>query len=152
MILHFNKYLEFVRTGGKLVVINSNNNFNDTFSRLFSIQANESNTESFSNISGNMNQNVSISASGLVKRLEMKSSPELRILASYRNGNNQTIAPFAIEKIFPNGGRISLSTPKVTLTQSQIHHDNTSYLFQIFQGYWDFPPVKRQTFKVQCNR
>jgi hypothetical protein len=104
----YNSYREFCSNGGILVVINPNSNFSGTFSRLFSVHADESSTESFSKLSGNMNQNVSITVPGLVKRLELKTSPELRVIASYQNDNNQTVAPFAIEKTCSKGGRIVL--------------------------------------------
>jgi hypothetical protein len=104
----FNSYLEYVRAGGTLIVINSNNNFNGTFSRLFSVPSNESKVESFGNIAGNKNQNVMINIPGFVKKFEINSIPDVNLIASYRNINNQTVAPFAMEKTFSNGGRIIL--------------------------------------------
>jgi hypothetical protein len=103
-----NMYKEYVRTGGTLVVINSDNNFSGTFSRLFSIHSNDSNTESFTSIVGSNNQNVSINVPGLVKKINMKSVPDTKEIASYRDNNNQTVAPFAIEKTFLTGGKIVL--------------------------------------------
>jgi hypothetical protein len=64
---NLNKYLDYIRTGGRLVIKDSDNNSNRTFSRLFSTNLNESIIESFSSISGNNNQNVSISVPRLVK-------------------------------------------------------------------------------------
>ena len=103
-----NMYKEYVRTGGTLVVINSDNNFSGTFSRLFSIHSNESNTESFTSIVGSNNQNVSVKVPGLVKKINMKSIPDTKEIASYQDNNNQTVAPFAIEKTYPTGGKIVL--------------------------------------------
>jgi hypothetical protein len=104
-----NKYIEYVRTGGKLIVINSNNNFNGSFSQLFAIQSNDSNREAFTNIAWHKNrQNALLNVPGLVNKIEMKSYPDTNVLASYQNKNNQTIAPFVIEKNFSNGGKIVL--------------------------------------------
>jgi hypothetical protein len=103
-----NSYLEYVRAGGTLIAINSDNNFNGTFSRLFSVHSKESKVESFANIAGNKNQNVMLNIPGYVKRFEINSIPDVNLIASYRNINNQTVAPFAMEKIFSNGGRIIL--------------------------------------------
>ena len=55
-----NRYLEYVREGGTLIAINSDNNFNGTFSRLFSIIPNENKTESFSNIVSHKYQNLDV--------------------------------------------------------------------------------------------
>jgi hypothetical protein len=99
------KYLEHLRSGGKIVAINSDNNFNGTFSRLFSIRSDKGNTESFNNIGGNNSVN-SINVPGLVKKIDM--DPNVSQIAWYRNGNNQSVAPFAIEKTYPNGGKILL--------------------------------------------
>jgi hypothetical protein len=104
-----NKYLEYVRTGGKLIAINSDNNFNGSFSHLFAIQSNDSHREAFTNIAWHKKpQNVSLNVPGLVNRIEMKSYAATNVLASYQNKNNEKIAPFVIEKNFPNGGKIVL--------------------------------------------
>lgn len=104
-----NKYLSYVSTGGKLIAINSNNNFNGSFSQLFAIQSNDSNREAFTNIAWHKkDQNVSLNVPRLVNRIEMKSYSDTDVLASYQNKNNQTIVPFVIEKNFPNGGKIVL--------------------------------------------
>ena len=102
------RYLEYVYAGGRLIVINSNNNFTGNFSQLFSIQSNANITQEFTKIVGNKDQNVSINIPGLVRSFEIRSFPDVKVIASYRNNNNQTIAPFIIEKIFSNGGRILL--------------------------------------------
>ena len=49
---------------------------------------------------------VNVAVAGLVKRIELGSTAEVKEIASYINKNNQTIAPFAIEKKFSNDGRI----------------------------------------------
>jgi len=107
----YNRYREFCSTGGILVIINHNSsNFNGTFSRLLSIHGHESKLDSFSKLSGNMNQNqnLSISIPGLVKRFEFEATPDLRVIASYQNHNGLSVAPFAVEKTCTNGGKIVL--------------------------------------------
>ena len=104
--VRFNKYLDYVRAGGSLIVINSNNNFNSSFGKLFSLQFNDGKSEEFTAIAANTNRNDLVNVAGLVKRIELGSTAEVKEIASYINKNNQTIAPFAIEKKFSNGGRI----------------------------------------------
>jgi len=104
-----NQYLEYVRAGGKLIVINSDNNFSQPFSQLFSIQSNDTQEQTFTNIAWDKgDQNVLLNVPGIVKRMEIQSSPDLNLIATYRNANNQTVAPFLIEKLFSNGGKIVL--------------------------------------------
>ena len=98
-----NRYLDYVHAGGILVVINSDNNFNNTFSRLFSLGSNASNLKSFTNIAPKMNQSFSIGVRGETINFTVPSSPEEKITSVYRNDSNQTIAPFTIEKIFSKG-------------------------------------------------
>jgi len=102
----FNIYLNYVRTGGTLVIINSNNNFSSSFAQLFSLKPNDGKTEEFTSIDGKKNHNDLVNVNGLVKRFELQPSSDVNIIATYKNKNNQTIAPFAIEKTFPNQGRI----------------------------------------------
>jgi hypothetical protein len=104
----FNRYLDYVRGGGKLIVINSDSNFNGTFSKLFQIRSNESKAEPFTSITGNKNQTNLIDVPGLVKRFEMRQLTDVNVKASYRNNNNQTVAPFVIEKTYSNDGRLIL--------------------------------------------
>jgi hypothetical protein len=95
-----------VRAGGTLIIINSNNNFSSSFAQLFSLKSNDAKTEEFTSIDGRKNQNHLVNVTGLVKRFELQPSSDVNIMATYQNKNNQTIAPFAIEKTFPNQGKI----------------------------------------------
>lgn len=103
------KYLDYVRTGGKLIVLNSYNNFSEPFSQLFSIRSNDTKEQAFANIAWNKGDGkVLLDVPGMVKSMKMQSFPDVSVIASYRNNNNQTIAPFVIEKQFSNGGKIVL--------------------------------------------
>jgi hypothetical protein len=101
----FNKYLEYVGKGGTIVVMDSDN-LNGRFGQLFSLRSYDNETEEFTRITGDNNQSLSIS--GLVKRVEMNSSPNVKVISTYRDKGNKTVAPFAIEKHFSNGGKILL--------------------------------------------
>jgi hypothetical protein len=100
----YNRYLDYVRKGGTLVVFNSDNNFKGRFGQLFLTRSNDNETASFSKISGENNQFLNIS--GLVKKVQINSSKSVNVIATYRDDANQTVSPFAVEKNFPNGGRI----------------------------------------------
>jgi hypothetical protein len=106
--LTFNRYLEYARQGGTLVIINSDpDNFKARFSHLFSLDSNDNNeSQIFTKISGLDNQSITVS--GLVKRVEMNHSADSEVIATYRDKQDKIIAPFAIEKHFSNGGRIIL--------------------------------------------
>ena len=102
------KYLDYVHEGGTLIVINSDSNFNGNFSRLFSISTHEVVPYPFDKIEENSYQNNFINVSGFVKRLDIESSPGLKVISSYRNNKDEIVAPFAVEKIFSDGGKIIL--------------------------------------------
>lgn len=102
----FNYYLNYARSGGTLVVINSDDNFNGRFGKLFSIESKSNQTEEFTRVIRHDNQQVLLNASGTGKDIEIKPSADVNVMASYRNEDYEGIAPFAIEKHFPNSGRI----------------------------------------------
>ena len=104
----FNRYLDYVHAGGTWIVMNSHNNFSEISGQLFSLKSNESQTEAFTNIAGNKNQPFLINVPGLVKRVDMVPDPDIYVIASYRDNNNEAIAPFILERIFPSGGKILL--------------------------------------------
>jgi hypothetical protein len=97
-------YLHFAMSGGTLVVMNSDGNFNGSFSKFFSIEP-KNNITKFTSIRQD-NQHVFLNVSGLVRNVELKPSSDVNVIASYRNEDNKVIAPFAIEKTFDNNGRI----------------------------------------------
>ena len=106
-----NTYFEYARSGGTLVVVNSDNNFSRTLSNFYSINSSQSIDEPFSRIFMNSNQNnqILVNLHGVVKTVETSWPPELNITASYRNSNNELIAPFAIEKNFSKGKIVLLN-------------------------------------------
>jgi hypothetical protein len=102
------EYLDYVREGGTLIVVESQNNSGTVFNQLFSLKSTDNKEETFTSITGDKNQQPLINVSGLVNRINMTSSPGIELIASYRNNKNETIAPFIIERNFSSGGKIIL--------------------------------------------
>jgi hypothetical protein len=100
----FKDYLHHAMSGGTLVVMNSDGNFNGSFSKFFSIEP-SSNKTKFTSIRQD-DQHVFLNVSGMVRNVELKPSFDVNVIASYRDKDNKLIAPFAIEKTFDNNGRI----------------------------------------------
>lgn len=106
----FNYYMQYVKEGGTLVIINSDSNFKGRFSTLFSIQNNtNASWINFTSIEGKGGEIPNIS--GTVKNISTYQSANASILASYVDNDSSTakpVAPFALEKQYPNGGKIIL--------------------------------------------
>ena len=102
------RYMDYLNAGGKLIVINSNNNFSGNFSQLFSLKSSDNITNIFTKIVTNKTHSTLLNISGLVKSVQMRPSPNTNVIASYRDSNDRILAPFIMEKIFPNGGRLLL--------------------------------------------
>jgi len=102
----FHEYLNYARSGGTLVVINSDDKFNGRFSKLFSIEPNANKSEVFTHITRDNDQNVILNVSGTLKHIEVKPSSDLNVIASYRNNDDKAVVPFAIEKHISDKGRI----------------------------------------------
>jgi hypothetical protein len=101
-------YLDYVREGGKLILISSYNSFSELFHSIFSLKLSEGKEEPFTHIAGHQNQNVSINVTGSVHRINIESLPDVHVIASYRNNKNEAISPFIITKDFSGGGKIVL--------------------------------------------
>ena len=102
---NYNKYLEFVRKGGTLVVINTDKNFSGLFSKLLSIRpVNETKFDSIL-YSGIGQQQQRLNISGLAYSIASNSTDAI-VTSSYVY-DNQKVAPLAIEKNYGKfGGRI----------------------------------------------
>jgi hypothetical protein len=113
-----NKYLEFVRSGGNLIVINTDiKNYEGMFSKLLSLKPgtltefnsiiSDLHAESKSKVPGKYSLNTEIS--GVTRYIGYKKSPDVTVKSFYvdksdKDNNNQTVAvPFAIEKNYGNG-------------------------------------------------
>ena len=113
-------YLEHVKRGGTIIVVNSDDddnssNVNGIFGRLLGIQ-NGVNVSTFNNIGQSSmikgqqkhlygQQQYNIKVSGITRDIQFKRDPNVKVLSFYLNNSNR-VAPFAIEKDYPQGGRI----------------------------------------------
>ena len=102
----FNHLLNYTKSGGTLVVINSDDKYQGRFSRLFSIEPIANNTEEFSRIASDDQHGVMLNVSGTLKDIKIKPSPDSNVIASYRKNDSRAIVPFAIEKHISDKGRI----------------------------------------------
>jgi hypothetical protein len=102
----FNRYLNYVKAGGTLVVINSDGNIDGRFGKLLSMQVRSNNTQKFTDIVKANGEKTFLNVSGFARDIDIKPSTDTNITAYYRNNENKLIKPFAIEKHFTNSGRI----------------------------------------------
>jgi hypothetical protein len=102
----FNQLLNYTKSGGTLVVINSDDKFQGKFSKLFSITPNVTTTENFIRIARDDNQGDMINVTGTVNDIKLGPSVNTSVVASYINVDNKSIVPFAIEKNMADKGRI----------------------------------------------
>lgn len=102
----FNRYLDYVRKGGTLIVFNSGNTIDGTFNKFFSI--NSTNVDlNFSKITfSDDNHQNDIAISGKARVLNIPPENGLKTVSFYSDKSNNNITPFAIEKKFPNGGKV----------------------------------------------
>ena len=102
----FNNYLNYVRSGGTLVVSNSHGNMVGQFAKLLSIKFKSNNTDKFDDIVKGNEQNAFLNVTGYARDIEVKPSFDTNVIAYYRNHENKSMMPFAIERHFTNSGRI----------------------------------------------
>ena len=77
---------------------------------------------------------MSINIPGSVNKINTQ-TPDIQVIASYRNDKNEIIAPFIIEKTFPTGG-------KILLLNSEGYFNSISNLpNQYFSGLSDIPSL-----------
>ena len=127
------KYLEYVRSGGILIAINSDNEFNGTFSRLFSVQTDENKRASFTNIASSNNQNFSIDLRGKAIRFGIEPSAGEKVTSTYQNISRESIAPFTIEKILSKGKIILVNAEPLFSSISQYPREHFHSLSNISQ-------------------
>jgi hypothetical protein len=102
----FNRYLDFGRKGGALVVINSDGNSIGKFGKFLSIQAMSNDTMNFTGVVSNGSRTVTTNVSSTANGIAIKPSNDTNIIAYYTNNGSKEIKPFAIEKNLDNNGRI----------------------------------------------
>ncbi len=104
--IKFNKYLDYVREGGTLVVINSDDDSIGKFGNFLSISENSNDTMNFTGIVNSGNPPVTINVTGTAIDFAIKPSNDTNTIAYYSKSGSKEIKPFAIEKTMNNSGRI----------------------------------------------
>lgn len=132
----FKKYIEYARSGGTLIVMNPED-FNGKFSKFLSVETSANKTK-FSYLKLD-NTSSFIKVSGVVKNIRMKPSSDTFVTASYRDNNNNFVAPLTIERHFPNGGKIILLNNQGYF--DAIQDSPTKYFLSLtdFYKFFDLP-------------
>ena len=102
---NFNTYLEYVRMGGTLIVLNSENTEDGVFANYISVNSTNELSE-FTKIASYNNDHNNINISGKTRITRMPLENDLKVISFYNDNLNNKISPFAIEKEFPNNGKI----------------------------------------------
>ena len=103
---NFNTYLEYVRMGGTVIVLNSGNTVDGMFANFLSLNSTNEFSEFSKIVSSYNNHHNNINISGKTRILKMPLENDLKVVSFYNDNLNNKISPFAIEKEFPNGGKI----------------------------------------------
>ena len=80
-----NNYLNYVRSGGTLVVINSDGNFVGSFGKLLSMQVRSNTTEKFTDVVRENGEKVLLNVSGFARDIDIIQSNDTNVIAYYRN-------------------------------------------------------------------
>jgi hypothetical protein len=102
----FNRYLNYAKEGGTLIVINSDNNVEGKFAKLLLLKQKSNTTDRFTGILKNGTHTPILNMSGIASNLEIEPSPGTNVIAAYRTNETKLGIPFAIEKNLTNNGRI----------------------------------------------
>ena len=102
----FNHLINYTKSGGTLVVINSDDKFQGRFSKLFSVKPNGTTIENFTRIEGIDNQENVINVSGTVTDIKVGPSVDMGVTASYITVDNKSTVPFTLEKNMSSKGKI----------------------------------------------
>ena len=104
--VNFQRYLEFVKEGGTIIVINTDGKFVGGFSKLLSLKGgNETKFDSISQI-GARQLSQTLAISGSARSILDLESVNASVKSFYMN-NNRKVSAFAIDKTYGDaGGRI----------------------------------------------
>ena len=103
---NFSTYLEYVRTGGTVIVLNSADNVDGMFGKFLSLNSTKVFSEFSRIVSSYNNHQNNINITGKARVLKMPVENDLKMVSFYSDKLNNKISPFAIQKEFPNGGKI----------------------------------------------
>lgn len=101
--IQFNRYLDYARTGGTLVIINSNNSVEGKFAKMLLLQNFSNTTEKFTGIQMDGNQNAFLNISGNTRNLKINPELGFHILGRYVSTETNQSHPFVIEKKIDDG-------------------------------------------------
>ena len=104
-------YLDYVRSGGTLIVINSDNS-TGKFAELFSVSSTANNTEKFSSLIKGDNQNAFMNVNGFVRGIAINETSDMNVVASYFDEETKLSTPFVIQKNLTNNGHITYVNAK----------------------------------------
>jgi hypothetical protein len=103
--IKFRTYLDYVRSGGTLIVINSGNS-TGKFANFLSIENTANDTEKFTNLVKGDDHSTFLNISGVVKSITVNSSSDLKVVASYFDEKTKHSSPFVVERNLTNNGHI----------------------------------------------
>ncbi len=103
----FNNLLNYTRSGGKLFIINPSDKFEGKFDKLFLSEPMVNETRQFKRITSDDKNGFVLDVTGKIKDSRVKPSSDIKVIASYKNNDNEAIAPFVIEKNVSDNGRIT---------------------------------------------
>jgi hypothetical protein len=103
--IKFRAYLDYVRSGGTLVVINSDNS-TGKFANFLSITSSANDTGKFTDLIKGDDHDNFLNISGTVKSITMNASSDLNVVASYFDEGTKYSSPFVVEKNLTNNGHI----------------------------------------------
>ncbi|HKQ21589.1 MAG TPA: hypothetical protein VJS91_06090, partial [Nitrososphaeraceae archaeon] len=101
--IKFRTYLDYVRSGGTLIVINSGNS-TGKFANFLSIENTANDTEKFTNLVKGDDHSTFLNISGVVKSITVNSSSDLKVVASYFDEKTKHSSPFVVERNLTNNG------------------------------------------------
>jgi len=100
--IKFRAYMDYVRSGGTLIVINSDNS-TGKFASVLSINSTANDTQKFTTLIKEAYHNAFLNISGMVKGIIVNPSSDLNVVASYFDKETNHSSPFIIQKNLFNG-------------------------------------------------
>lgn len=97
--IKFNKYLDYVREGGTLVVINSDDDSIGKFGNFLSISENSNDTMNFTGIVNSGNPPVTINVTGTAIDFAIKPSNDTNTIAYYSKVDPKKLNPSQLKKL-----------------------------------------------------
>jgi hypothetical protein len=101
----FRAYMDYVTSGGTLIVINSDNS-TGKFAKFLSINNTANDNEKFTALVKGKHHNAFLNISGLVKGITVNASSDLNVVASYFDEETKHSSPFVVERNLTNNGHI----------------------------------------------